>query len=127
VNTKACIVALFGINKETCNQDGICAAVCPSASLSHADIPPESCTPIEKKLGITTEQGVQFVRNRRSIRRYKDKPVDRADLEQLIDIARYAPSGHNSRPVEWLVLGRLFQCGCHGVSARAAGFGPARR
>ena len=131
-------MALFGIDKETCNQDGICAAVCPagiielkaggypepiaaageicircghcvavcpSASFTHADIPLESCPPIEKKLGITPDQAVQFLRNRRSIRRYKDKPVARADLERLIDIARYAPSGHNSQPVEWLVVG----------------------
>ena len=131
-------MALFNINQESCNQDGICAAVCPAgiidleedgypepiaeaeeicircghcvavcptASLSHADIPLESCTPIEKELGITHEQGVQFLRNRRSIRRYKDKPVARETLERLIDIARHAPSGHNAQPVEWLVLG----------------------
>jgi nitroreductase/NAD-dependent dihydropyrimidine dehydrogenase PreA subunit len=129
---------LFTINQETCNQDGICAAVCPAgiigikdgaypkpvsdademcircghcvagcptASLSHKDIPLESCTPIKKELGITHEQSVQFLRNRRSIRQYKDKPVDKTELKRLIDIARYAPSGHNLQPVEWLVLG----------------------
>ncbi|MGA8239174.1 MAG: nitroreductase family protein [Desulfobacterales bacterium] len=129
---------LFTINQETCNQDGICAAVCPAgiidikegeyptpfsdadelcircghcvavcptASLSHKDIPLESCTPIEKEFGITHEQTVQFLRSRRSIRQYKDRPVDKAVLKRLIDIARYAPSGHNLQPVEWLVIG----------------------
>ena len=129
---------LITINQETCNQDGICAAVCPAgiienkdgeypilvtdadelcvrcghcvavcptASLSHKDIPQESCTPVAKELGITHEQTVQFLRRRRSIRQYKDRPVDKAELKQLIDIARYAPSGHNLQPVEWLVLG----------------------
>ena len=80
-------------------------AVCPTASLSHKDIPLESCTPIVKELGITHEQTVQFLRNRRSIRQYKDRPVDKSELKRLIDIARYAPSGHNLQPVEWLVLG----------------------
>jgi nitroreductase len=36
---------------------------------------------------------------------YKDKSVDKAELNKLINIARYAPSGHNLQPVEWLVLG----------------------
>ena len=129
---------LFTINQETCNKDGICAAVCPAgiidskdgdypipdtdadvlcircghcvavcptASLTHKEIPLESCTPIVKELGITHEQTVQFLRNRRSIRQYKDRPVDKSELKRLIDIARYAPSGHNLQPVEWLVLG----------------------
>ena len=128
---------LFTINQETCNQDGICAticpvgiieikdgsypkpvsdadelcircghcvAVCPTASMFHKDIPQESCTPIAKELGITHEQTVQFLRSRRSIRQYKDKPVNKAELKRLIDIARYAPSGHNLQPVGWLVL-----------------------
>ena len=129
---------LFTVNQETCNQDGICAAVCPAgiieskdreyptpiaeadelcircghcvavcptASLTHRDIPLESCTPITRELGITHEQSVQFLRYRRSIRQYKDRPVDKSELKRLIDIARYAPSGHNLQPVEWLVLG----------------------
>jgi nitroreductase/NAD-dependent dihydropyrimidine dehydrogenase PreA subunit len=131
-------VDLFSINQETCNQDGICAsvcpaviiefkegqypnpvvdadelcircghcvAVCPTASLSHKDIPLENCTPIAKEFRITQEQAMQFLRSRRSIRKYKDKPVDKTELKRLIDIARYAPSGHNLQPVEWLVLG----------------------
>jgi nitroreductase/NAD-dependent dihydropyrimidine dehydrogenase PreA subunit len=130
-------VALITINRETCNQDEICAAVCPAgileirdgiplpindadelcircghcvavcptASLTHADVPLESCTPIAKELGITFEQTEQFLRSRRSIRRYKERSVDQAKLEKLINIARYAPSGHNLQPVEWLVFG----------------------
>jgi nitroreductase/NAD-dependent dihydropyrimidine dehydrogenase PreA subunit len=89
---------------ELCIRCGHCVAVCPTASLSHKDIPLENCAPIEKELAITHEQTVQFLRSRRSIRKYKDKPVDKTELKRLIEIARYAPSGHNLQPVEWLVL-----------------------
>jgi nitroreductase/NAD-dependent dihydropyrimidine dehydrogenase PreA subunit len=128
---------LLTIDRDTCNQDGICAAVCPAgiiemkegmptpvadagdmcircghcvavcptASLSHRDVPLDGCKPIARERAITFAQAEQFLRSRRSIRRYKDKPVAREDLERLIDIARYAPSGHNLQPVRWLVLG----------------------
>lgn len=130
---------LITINQETCNQDGICSAVCPAriiemndtgypamiddadeicircghcvavcptASFSHVDVPLDKCTAVEKDLEITEAQAVQFLRGRRSIRCYKDKPVSSADLERLIKIARFAPSGHNVQPVEWLVYGK---------------------
>ena len=54
---------------------GHCVAVCPHGALNHARIPVEKSPPISKELAISQEQAVQFLRSRRSIRRYKDKPV----------------------------------------------------
>ena len=129
---------LFQIDPKTCNQDGVCAAVCPlgiiafrkgeypkpvpeaeelcircghcvavcpSGSLSHREMPVEECPPIQKDLLLSVQRCEHFVRNRRSIRVYKNKPVSRDDLTRLIEIARYAPSGHNAQCAEWLVLG----------------------
>jgi len=45
-----------------------------------------------------------FLRSRRSIRTYKPETVEKDVLARLIDIARYAPSGHNLQPVKWLVV-----------------------
>jgi len=45
-----------------------------------------------------------FLISRRSIRIYRDKPVDQETLQKIIKIAGYAPSGHNSQPVHWLVI-----------------------
>lgn len=39
-----------------------------------------------------------LVRTRRSIRGYKDKPVPRALIEEIIDVAKGAPSSMNSQP-----------------------------
>jgi nitroreductase len=35
---------------------------------------------------------------------YKKKPVPKDIIVRLIEIARYAPTGHNSQTVEWLVV-----------------------
>ena len=53
---------------------------------------------------ITEQQAVQFLRSRRSVRVYQDKPVEKEKIHRLIQIARYAPTGINSQLVEWLVV-----------------------
>jgi nitroreductase len=46
----------------------------------------------------------ELVRNRRSIRRYLDKPVDREVILTCIDAARLAPSADNVQPWRFLVI-----------------------
>ena len=89
---------------ELCIRCGHCVAVCPKGSLTHRDVPVERCPPVRKDLLLSEEQCEHFLRNRRSIRVYKDQRVPRQVLERLIDIARYAPSGHNTQGVQWLVI-----------------------
>ena len=129
---------LFAVNQQTCNQDGICAAVCPvgiiafakgavpspaagaeeicircghcvavcpTGSLSHRDMAVGECPPVQPEFRLSAEHGEFFLRDRRSIRVYKEKPVEMDKLARLIEIARYAPSGHNSQVAQWLVLG----------------------
>jgi nitroreductase len=50
------------------------------------------------------EQAAQLVKSRRSIRSYRNEPVPRDVITRLIDIARYAPTGHNDQEIRWLVL-----------------------
>jgi nitroreductase len=44
------------------------------------------------------------MKTRRSIRVCKEIPVEHEKLAKILDIARYAPSGHNQQPVQWLVI-----------------------
>jgi len=90
--------------EETCMLCGHCVAVCPNGALSHANVPIEACPPIEKELAVNNEQAVQFLRSRRSIRFYQDKPVEKEKIQRLIEIARYAPTNSNTQLVEWLVF-----------------------
>jgi nitroreductase/NAD-dependent dihydropyrimidine dehydrogenase PreA subunit len=90
--------------EELCVRCGHCVAACPTGSLSHREIPVAQCPPVQNNLELSAEHCEHFLRSRRSIRVYKDQPVPRADLARLIEVARYAPSGHNSQCAEWLVL-----------------------
>ncbi|MDM8550317.1 nitroreductase family protein [Desulfobacterales bacterium HSG2] len=90
--------------EDLCINCGHCVAVCPDGALSHKNMTPEQCPPVRKELLLNAEQAEHFLRARRSVRVYKDKPVDRETITKLIDIARFAPSGHNRQPVKWLVI-----------------------
>jgi nitroreductase len=46
----------------------------------------------------------QIILQRRSVRKFLDKPVDEADIRELIDCARYAPSDTNSQTWEFVVV-----------------------
>jgi nitroreductase/NAD-dependent dihydropyrimidine dehydrogenase PreA subunit len=89
--------------EEACIRCGHCVSVCPHGALSHLHIPRGVCPPIRKDLAVDREQVVQLLRSRRSIRQYRDVPVEREKIQELIEIARYAPTGGNTEAVEWRV------------------------
>ena len=89
---------------DLCINCGHCMAVCPHGALSLATMNPEQCPPVQKESLLNEVQVEHFLRARRSIRAYENKAVNRKVLARLIDIARFAPSGHNLQPVRWLVI-----------------------
>jgi coenzyme F420-0:L-glutamate ligase/coenzyme F420-1:gamma-L-glutamate ligase len=48
----------------------------------------------------------ELIRGRRSVRRYTDQPVTRAQIEQVLEAARWAPSPHGRMPWRFAVLTR---------------------
>lgn len=89
--------------EKTCIACGHCVSVCPENAISLEKIRPEDCIPTCSEGFLSAGQIEYFLKSRRSIRRFRDRSVDRNLLEKVIDIARYAPSGHNSQPVHWLI------------------------
>ncbi len=51
-----------------------------------------------------TRELIEFLRSRRSIRRYLDKPVPEDLIHEILDTARYAPSAYNTQPWRYLVI-----------------------
>jgi nitroreductase/NAD-dependent dihydropyrimidine dehydrogenase PreA subunit len=90
--------------EEACFDCGHCVAACPTGALSHQHATPEQCLSIREDLRVTAEQIGELMRSRRSVRNYEARAVSRDTLAQLLDVARYAPSGCNAQPVHWLVV-----------------------
>lgn len=89
---------------ELCINCGHCVAVCPYGALSLKRMSVDRCPPIRREWVLGPEEAEQFLRSRRSIRTYKKEPVEKAVIEKLVEVARYAPTGHNSQPLRWKVF-----------------------
>lgn len=87
-----------------CIRCGHCVAVCPHGAMDHAEVPLAQCAAIDPALAVSPAQAEQFLRSRRSVRRFKDKPIEQDILQRLIEAARYAPSASNAQPVVWRVI-----------------------
>jgi len=107
--------------QERCINCGHCVAVCPTDALilhptphTYPGFPPPVSVPerqspedlqlIRSDLKVGKEQMAQLLMARRTHRAFKEKPVPRETLEEIIRVARYAPSGHNNQLVNWLVI-----------------------
>lgn len=85
-----------------CLNCGHCVAVCPTAAIRLEKFPVESVRR-DRSLNISYEQAEQFLKGRRSVRSFKDEPVDRELIGRILGVTEYGPSGHNARPTKWTV------------------------
>lgn len=53
---------------------------------------------------VTTMEFIQVIKNRRSVRKYKNDPIPDEILNKILESARLAPSGGNSQPWHFIVV-----------------------
>lgn len=71
---------------------GHCIAVCPNGALTHSELDSPEFQRIRDREPVSAERFVKFMCQRRSVRAYKDEPVHRELLEEIIRVAGYAPT-----------------------------------
>jgi nitroreductase/NAD-dependent dihydropyrimidine dehydrogenase PreA subunit len=113
----------------TCILCGHCVAVCHFAALTHSQLPLEAFSPMPAQLPAPAAlEGL--LRSRRSIRAFKEKPVSRALLEELLSTARMAPTATNSQQLHWIAVNgreKVRELAAETVEAlRLAGVNPAQ-
>ncbi|MEN6566914.1 MAG: nitroreductase family protein [Veillonellales bacterium] len=87
-----------------CIACGHCTAVCPHGALDHVKAPLDRQTKLVRYPVIDSETAAAFLRSRRSIRAYKKEKIAKEKILQLLDIARFAPSGCNSQGLSYIVI-----------------------
>ncbi len=82
---------------------GHCVAVCSNDALAHAELPKDPSLLVAKELPAPALID-GLLMSRRSVREFNDQPVGRQVLEDLLNVARRAPSAVNSQMVHWIVV-----------------------
>ncbi|MBN1984514.1 MAG: nitroreductase family protein [Chitinivibrionales bacterium] len=91
-------------NEGNCLRCGHCEAFCSREALVLDSLPGEKIR-IKPHDGVIEPQRLSlYMKKRRSIRHFSLKAVAKDLVTQIIDVARYAPTGGNQQPVQWLVL-----------------------
>ena len=91
------------LSPSRCWECGQCVAVCPVDAISHSSFSFQDCPLVEQSEN-DLEKLVGFVRERRSIRVYKNKRVEREKIADLVNIARWAPTGRNLQAITWIAV-----------------------
>ncbi len=84
-----------------CLDCGHCVAVCPSGAVSDGH---DQAKALPADWRLDADRVSDLLKGRRSIRAFRSEPLPQATIAAMIDVARYAPSGHNSQPLAWTVL-----------------------
>lgn len=88
---------------DLCNRCSHCIAICPSDAIIHDGLRKEEITAVNRK-NLDPDVCRNIILSRRSVRTFRRQPVPREVIEQIIDVARYAPTASNSQEVGYIVV-----------------------
>ncbi|WP_027179669.1 nitroreductase family protein [Maridesulfovibrio bastinii] len=90
-------------NEHNCIECGHCVAICPKGALTHSTIKTDIFLRTPENIPEPSSLEALLL-SRRSTRIFKRKPIDRLEIEKIIDIARCAPTASNSQNIFWTVI-----------------------
>ena len=82
-------------NESLCVSCGQCLLICPTNAILHSNISQQHLKPIQKQLLPPPEHLLELLRTRRSTRTFKNKPIEKNLIQQIINAAQYHPSTNN--------------------------------
>lgn len=90
---------------QTCIKCGHCIAVCPVNAVSITDYDMSEVKEYEAAgFDIEPDKLLNFIKFRRSVRQFKDLPIEKEKLEAIIEAGRYTPTGGNRQPLSFVVV-----------------------
>jgi nitroreductase/NAD-dependent dihydropyrimidine dehydrogenase PreA subunit len=88
---------------EACTLCSHCLSVCPAGAIEHDGLDLLQIKKINTTL-VNPEAYETVVRGRRSIRRYKDRPVPEDMIQKVMGLAAHTPTATNSQNVAYTVI-----------------------
>jgi nitroreductase/NAD-dependent dihydropyrimidine dehydrogenase PreA subunit len=90
-------------NEAKCYRCGHCLAICPTGAIAILGYNAEQSAPLAGNLP-TAEQMETLIKGRRSVRHYLDANLPKQEIDDLLQVAWHAPTGHNTQEVHFTVI-----------------------
>ena len=88
-----------------CMHCGHCVAICPVGAVSIPGYDMEDVEEYEKDtFTVQPENFLRAVKFRRSIRNFKDEPIEREKMERILDVGRYTPTAKNRQECRFILV-----------------------
>ena len=93
------------VRKERCIKCGHCIALCPTDAMSTTEYDMKDVVEYnEDKFKIEPETLLNFIKFRRSVRKFENKDVEQEKIEMIIDAGRFTQTATNSQDVRYIVV-----------------------
>ena len=93
------------INNVTCMKCGHCIAVCPQAAISTDEYDMEDVKDYNKEeFSIESDRLLNFIKFRRSVRRFKDIKVEKDQILKIIEAGKFTQTAANMQDVSYIVI-----------------------
>jgi nitroreductase/Pyruvate/2-oxoacid:ferredoxin oxidoreductase delta subunit len=89
---------------ERCISCGHCVAVCPGSAIKHSVFGVDKVNLINQSNLPSANEIAEFLRTRRSVRIFQEKPVEKEVIQKIIEAAQLAPSAHNRQTTRYIVV-----------------------
>lgn len=92
------------VDREYCMSCGHCVSICSVNAVTHQNFPENVIHGIDPSLEVSTDQVLEILRTRRSVKSFKKKKVENEILEKVIDAANFAPSAKNKQTTRYVIV-----------------------
>lgn len=88
-----------------CIECGHCFAICPAGAVDMPGYDKGGCGEAVSMTEIDSDLLLQAMKSRRTVRQFRDIPIEQDKIDKILEAGRYAPTGANSQNVVLTILG----------------------
>jgi nitroreductase/NAD-dependent dihydropyrimidine dehydrogenase PreA subunit len=93
---------IYGDPHAWCTGCGHCVAACPKDAITYDAN--EKSPEYKNMNGLSSADTIKLLHTKRTARVYKNRDIPKQEIENLLNVMRYAPSGHNAQPCEYIII-----------------------
>lgn len=92
------------VREEMCIKCGHCGSVCPADALIEPFTEPEKVSTSDLESPSFSDSLLLLFRARRSVRKYKKKPIAREHIDKILEAGRFTATGTNAQTIHYTVI-----------------------